>query len=63
MSDSRDNKIHIGAMIAIVVAFLVFVLVMPQPKQQVVNCHLAEISPDFTPELRQQCRMLRAHKL
>ena len=28
-----------------------------------LNCGLSEISPDFTPAQRQQCRQLRGHKL
>ena len=27
------------------------------------NCSIAEISPDFTPEMRKQCRELMRHKL
>jgi hypothetical protein len=27
------------------------------------DCRIAEISPDFTPEMRQQCRELLRHKL
>ena len=50
-------------MVVIVIAFLLFLLFGPRPTERVVNCSLAEISPDFTPELRQQCRLLRATKL
>lgn len=42
------------------ILFLVFI---PQPKQQVVNCSLVEISPDFTAEHRKECRMIRGTKL
>jgi|688.fasta_scaffold1888474_2 hypothetical protein len=31
----------------------------PPSKEKVINCSLAEISPDFTPEMRQRCRELR----
>jgi uncharacterized protein YneF (UPF0154 family) len=27
--------------------------------QHYVNCNIAEISPDFTPQMREQCRQLR----
>ena len=57
---TEDPKTYVGALIAVLVAFLLFLFVITN---QVVNCHLAEISPDFTLELRQQCRLLRATKL
>ena len=60
---SEDPKTYVGALIAVLVAFLLFLFVISKPTHQVVNCHLAEVSPDFTPELRQQCRLLRATKL
>jgi hypothetical protein len=28
----------------------------------IINCGVAEISPDFTPEAREQCRRLRGQK-
>jgi hypothetical protein len=44
----------------IAVLFLIFI---PQPTQQVVNCSLVEISPDFTAEHRKECRRIRGTKL
>lgn len=38
-------------------------LLIPQPTQQVINCSLVEISPDFTPDMRKQCREIRGIKL
>lgn len=35
----------------------------PSSQERVVNCSIAEISPDFTPEMRQKCRELRSEKL
>jgi len=35
----------------------------PTAKERVVNCSLAEISPDFTPEMRQKCRELHKDNL
>ena len=33
------------------------------PEQKVVyNCSIAEISPDFTPAMREECRKLRLEK-
>lgn len=28
-----------------------------------INCSLSEISPDFTPAMREQCRLVRAGRL
>ncbi len=42
---------------------ILFLIFMPQPTQQVVNCSLVEISPDFTAEHRKECRMIRGTKL
>ena len=63
MKSSEDSKVYPGVLIAMIIVLLLFLFVIPKPTHQVVNCHLAEISPDFTPELRQQCRLLRATKL
>lgn len=35
----------------------------PQGNDRVINCSIAEISPDFTPEMRQKCRELRSNNL
>lgn len=41
-----------------------FYVVLNDPQREVrVNCSLAEISPDFTPEMKKQCRELLRHKL
>lgn len=32
-------------------------------KKQNPPCELAEISPDFSPQDREKCRMIRGHKL
>lgn len=40
-----------------------FLLLIPQPTHQVINCSMAEISPDFTPEMRKECRIIRGTKL
>lgn len=53
-------------MLILITAFVLFVsllLMIPQPTQKVINCSLAEISPDFTPEMRKECRMIRGTKL
>lgn len=33
-----------------------------QPDEVIYNCELAEISPDFPPEARNECRKLRSVK-
>jgi hypothetical protein len=30
------------------------------PQEAVYNCSIAEISPDFTPKMKEECRKLRA---
>jgi hypothetical protein len=53
-----------AAILAVMLFVCVLVLfVLPQPTHQVINCSLAEISPDFTPDMRKECRLLRATKL
>lgn len=60
---TEDPNTHVLALIAVFVAFLLFLFIVPKPTHQVVNCSLAEISPDFTAELRKECRLLRGTKL
>ena len=50
-------------MIAIGIVSLLILFNIPAPAKQVLNCSLVEISPDFTPEHRKQCREIRATKL
>jgi hypothetical protein len=45
------------------VAFVGLLFFIPQPTHQVINCSIAEISPDFTPSMRKECRMIRGTKL
>jgi|LakMenEpi03Aug12_release.lakeMendotaPanAssembly.Ray.scaffolds.fasta_scaffold1373577_2 hypothetical protein len=33
------------------------------PKVKRINCSIAEISPDFTPEMRAQCRAIKGERL
>ena len=48
----------------LVVIFTVFlwgtVLFLPKQGQVAYNCSIAEISPDFPPKAREECRKLRA---
>ena len=55
-------------MIDMLILLVVFVacvglLLLPQPTHQTINCSIAEISPDFSPEMRKECRMIRGTKL
>ena len=43
---------------AVVLSFSV-----PQPEYRVINCGVAEISPDFTPEMREACRRARMENI
>jgi hypothetical protein len=42
------------------IPLLVFVTADMQPKVKMIDCSIAEISPDYTTEMREQCRKLRS---
>ena len=42
------------------VVFFVIFLSMPKPEGVWIDCGISEISPDFTTEMREACRQLRA---
>lgn len=48
----------------LVIIFTVFlwgtVLFLPKKEQVAYNCNMSEISPDFPPKAREECRKLRA---
>ena len=47
--------------IAVLIAIPVLFLILPKKSDGVwINCELSEISPDFTNEMREACRQLRA---
>lgn len=49
---------------ATALAIAIFLAVaMPQPGYKVINCGVAEISPDFTTEMREACRRARMEKI
>jgi hypothetical protein len=60
-SSFRANiGIAVGAIVFLVVIPLIF-LTLPKKSDVVwINCELSEISPDFTTEMREACRQLRA---
>ena len=59
MKEALKLALCVGAFWALVIWAVV------ADPQRVVrrDCRIAEISPDFTPEMRQQCRELLRHKL
>ena len=47
--------------IAFVISLPILFLILPKKSDGVwINCELSEISPDFTTEMREACRQLRA---
>jgi len=48
-----------GTIIAVLVMFFIF----PKQNGKMYDCRMAEISPDFPPEVRNECRKLRAGKV
>ena len=53
-------KIAVGVIVFFLVVPLLF-LTLPKKSDGVwINCELSEISPDFTNEMREACRQVRA---
>jgi hypothetical protein len=42
---------------------VIFIVKTDPQRETRYNCSISEISPDFTPEMRKQCRELMRHKL
>ena len=47
----------------VVIGSIIFLTVMPAPKGRVYDCSLAEISPDYPLDVKEQCRKLRAENI
>lgn len=45
------------------IPLLILVTADMQPKMKMIDCSIAEISPDYTTEMREQCRKLRSRTL
>jgi hypothetical protein len=64
MQDSTLRK-NIGlGVIAVSVFIAIPIIYFSLPKKGdviVINCGISEISPDFTPEMREACRQVRAN--
>ena len=59
-SKRETIKIAVCIVVFVIVAPLLF-LILPKKSEGVwINCELSEISPDFTTEMREACRQLRA---
>ena len=59
-SKRETIKTAVCIVVFVIVAPLLF-LILPKKSDGVwINCELSEISPDFTTEMREACRQLRA---
>ena len=59
-SKRETIKTAVCIVVFVIVAPLLF-LILPKKSDGVwINCELSEISPDFTNEMREACRQLRA---
>jgi hypothetical protein len=59
---SKRETIKITVMIvAVLIVIPLMFLILPKKSDGVwINCEISEISPDFTNEMREACRQLRA---
>jgi hypothetical protein len=48
--------------VAIASMYMIVTSDMMRHRTVIINCGVSEISPDFTPEAREQCRRLRGQK-
>jgi hypothetical protein len=63
-NSSKRETIELWVITVItVVTIVIMFFVLPIPTKQVYDCRLSEISPDFPPEVRNECRKLRAEKV
>jgi len=51
-----------GATASVLMVIAICSFLLPKHGEVVYNCSIAEISPDFPPEVREQCRKLNAEK-
>ena len=59
-SKRETIKISVCIVVFVIVVPLLF-LILPKKSDGVwINCELSEISPDFTNEMREACRQVRA---
>lgn len=67
ISPNKLNSIsNIGVAIFAIAVFLIglyFIMTLPKQTVKVIDCSLVEISPDFTPEIREACRKARSGRI
>jgi hypothetical protein len=56
----RDTLIVVSIITMAVTMFVVIVMFAPRHGVVVINCGIAEISPDYTPAMKEECRRARA---
>ncbi len=59
----RENIEIAIVVVATIIAFLIVINSLPSNRTVVYDCRLAEISPDFPPEVRNECRRIRAKSI
>ena len=59
-SKRETIKIAVGVIISLIVVPLLLLTLLKKSDGVWINCELSEISPDFTNEMREACRQLRA---
>lgn len=59
---SRD-KIEVGLVLLLVVVCIGALIYIPKPKGKVYTCALAEISPDYPLDVKEECRKLNSVKI
>ena len=47
---------YIIGMIATIVAWIMFLAIVPMPEYRVYNCGMAEWHPDIPPKVKEECR-------
>lgn len=62
-NSSKRTYLEIAFVTTILLGSIVFLIVGPKATSKVYDCSLAEISPDYPIEVRQQCRKLRSDKI
>jgi hypothetical protein len=50
------------SVVGLLALYIAMLAIDAKPKAE-LNCAVAEISPDVTPEERKRCRQIRGHKL
>ena len=66
MSSTTKREYIEIIVVSIAVAIAIFIAITTLPRKGdviVINCDIAEISPDFTPQMREACRQARANNI